>query len=313
MSNESSQNRVVQLGAVVSALQSNSISPEEAIDAFEIAAKHVKDIQVDLDVQITPSGFKSFDHYNLLKKNRSELIILGARPSMGKSALMFQIAANVAEAQNVLIYSLEMDKESIIRRMIAGRTGKAINRLAHHPGEVARARKAIDSLNLFIDDRGGLDINTIRSATLDFARRRPLGLVVVDYLGLVRSRDLGNRNNEIGDVTSGLKAMAKEVNCPVFVGSQLNRECERRGRSHTSGNYGDFRPMLSDLRDSGNIEQDADMILFLSRHEMYEPGERPGEADIRVAKNRNGEVGDFVLKFSGTQTRFWDSSAFEEV
>jgi replicative DNA helicase len=293
---------------IVSAIREGKLDPAQAVEAFESPAKHIREIQIGHDIEVMPSGFPSLDRFQLLKKGQCELIILGARPSMGKSALMFQLAAYVSIRSNVLIFSLEMNSESIRRRFTASYVGRSIKALKGvAPAAIAAANRHLDSLNLYIDDRAGLDVNTIRSAALALHKKRPLSLIVVDYLGLVRSpRELGNKNNEIGEVTSGLKALAKQVGCPVLVGSQLNRECEKRGKDARSGSHGDYRPILSDLRDSGHIEQDADMIVFLSRHEFYEEGERPGEADIRIAKNRNGEVGDMVLKFIGAQTKFFD-------
>lgn len=295
-------------------LESGALTEEAALEAFEISAVHVSQVDVSLKTELIPSGFRGFDHFELLKKGQGELVIVGARPSMGKSALMFQIGAFVARTGNVLIYSLEMDRKSIIKRMVAAKCGKAIKHLSSISAQTYQAaRKEIDALSLYIDDRGGLDIKTIQSTALDFHRRKPLSLIVVDYLGLVKAREMGNKNNELGEVTGGLKALAKAIGCPILTGSQLNRECERRGKDQRSGNFGDFRPILADLRDSGNIEQDADIVVFLSRQEVYD-GTRPGTADIRIAKNRNGEVADFGMNFSGKITMFSDDSRqFEEV
>jgi replicative DNA helicase len=295
-----------QVEQIVRELREGALSPEAALEAFESPAVFIKNIELQPAPEVIPSGFATFDRYQFLKKGRSELLILAARPSMGKSALAFQIGAYVARKGNVLIYSLEMDKEQILTRLVAGTSGKAIKNLGKTSGDIKeKARQTLDGLNLAIDDRSGLNISTIRSSSLAFHKRYPLDLIIVDYLGLVKSRELGNKNNEIGEVTGGLKALAKELKCPVMALSQLNRECEKRGKDARGGSLGDFRPILSDLRDSGNIEQDADVIAFLSRQEVYD-GTRPGVADIRIAKNRNGEVGDFVLKFSGQQTRFYD-------
>jgi replicative DNA helicase len=271
-----------------------------------VPATHIRDVTIETHVEIVSSGFRAFDKFQLLKKDRSELIIVGARPGMGKSALMFQIAANLARTSNVLIFSLEMDKESIVRRLLAKELGSNIKKLSDAPKQEVRAATArLHALNLHIDDRSGLSIATIATSAMAMHTKNPLSLVVVDYLQLMRSRDMGNRNNEIGEITAGLKALAKQLKIPIIVGSQLSRECEKRGKDKRSGNLGDFIPILSDLRDSGNIEQDADIICFLSREEVYN-GNRPGVADFRIAKHRNGETGDFRLDFSKALTAFFD-------
>lgn len=287
-------------------LRSGEISPEQAVEQYEMHATFMKDITFRGVAEVLPSGFRSFDKYKLFKKDRSELVILGARPSMGKTALMCQLAANVAErGSNVLVFSMEMDKEALLERLTAIYSRKPIGGYTDYNSVAMQAtRGKIDALPMAIDDRAGLHVNSIISAAKSFHKRYPVGLVVVDYLGLVKSREIGNINSEIGEVTKGLKGLAKDLKCPVLVASQLNRECERRGKSKSSDN-GDFRPVLSDLRDSGHIEQDADVIVFLSRQEVYD-GTRPGEADVRIAKNRNGEIGDFCLTWSGPQTRFYD-------
>ena len=168
--------------------------------------------------------------------------------------------------------------------------------------ELTKAKAKIDALKLYIDDRPRLDINTIRGSARFFHESTPISLVVVDYLQLVKTRDRHSRDQEVGEITAELKALATELRCPVLVGSQLNRKCEERGKT-----FGDYKPILSDLRESGNIEQDADIIAFLSRQAVYD-GTRPGDADIGIAKNRNGSTGNYVFQFSGRLTKFFDGT-----
>lgn len=286
-------------------LKDKKIAPREAVEKYSTPARHVSEIDVsDMRVQTIPSGFPTLDEdYMLLKHNRSELIIVGARPSQGKSAFMFQMAKHVAKDGNVLIFSLEMDTESIMARMLAGESGKGLKGI--YKGytkyeDLKEAHKYLTGLNLFIDDKTKSNAYSIRAAANDFHAKRPLSLVVIDYLQLVKSRNLHNKNDEVGDTTAEFKQLARDIGCPVVVGSQLNRECERRGKVS-----GDYKPIMADLRDSGNIEQDADIVVFLSRQEMYD-GTRPGEVDVVVGKNRNGQTGNEVFKFSRELTKFFD-------
>lgn len=302
---------------ILRAVQQKDISPEEAVRLADTQGfTLLRDVDVGRPPRILPSGFAQFDRYSLLKDGEGELIILGARPSMGKSGLMFQLALNVSlQVGPVALFSLEMGNAAIKRRLLSLTTNTPAKELfSLNPGTFARhastrlhGEEMLKLAKLFIYDESRSAVDNIVSKARDLNRHEPLRMVVVDYLQIIASRNLGNRNNEIGDVTAGLKGLASELGCPVIVGSQLNRAVETRAKDPRSGDRGDFRPQLSDLRDSGNIEQDADMVVFLSRPDYYNPENRPGEADIRIAKNRNGEVGDFVLNFSKPLTKFWSN------
>lgn len=295
---------------LVKAIREGKISPGEAVEKYETLATHIKDIPVDnLKIDVLDCGFPTLNDYMVFKKNRGELIILGARPGMGKSAFLFQVAAHVAKSAPVLIYSLEMDKEAIKARMMAAQTGLGLQRI--FKGEVKRsimdeANKQLSQLHYFIDDRSGLDVASLVSTTLDFHRRNPIGLIIIDYLQLIKAGKRGTRSEEVGDVSLELKQLAKKLNCPVLAASQLSRKCIDRGHGKDENGMKDFRPEDSDLRESGNIEQDADGILFISRHEKLVPGQRLGEADIGISKQRNGPTGWFVYKWLGSSTRFLD-------
>lgn len=282
---------------------------EVNIDQLLKPEVHLAEIPVDsLKIKVLESGFPSLDEMMLLKDQRSELIIVGGRPSMGKSAFMFQLAFQIAQHSPVHVFSLEMDKEQILTRLIAGKINKSIS--AIQKGFVDNAiltkeRDAFKSLQYYIDDRAGIDIYQVSAAARDAAKRYGTKVIVVDYLQLLRVEKRHSKDDEIGTITKELKALAKDLKATVIVGSQLNRECERRGKD-----TGDYRPILSDLRESGNVEQDADMVLFVHRQSRY-TNERPGEADIIVAKNRNGAVGTIEMTFSETQTRFIDNRSYD--
>lgn len=299
---------------VVELIKAGALTPEDAVTQFEIPSKHISEVPMDaLKVDVLDCGFPTLNDYMVFKKGRGELVVVGARPSVGKSAFLFQVATHVAKAGNVLIFSLEMDAESIKARMLAARTGLSLQKIMKGEVPVARMREAnaeLSKLNFRIDDRSGLDIKTLQTAALTLHKKWPLDLVMIDYLQLVKSGNRASRNEEVGDVSMELKQLAKQLRCTVLVAAQLNRKCLERGQaSLAKGKAPDYRPEMGDLRESGNIEQDADGLLFLSRHEVFSPGFRQGEADIRIAKQRNGPTGDEVFKWLGSATKFLDPKA----
>ena len=257
-----------------------------------------------LSINIMPSGFITLDReYMLLKEQESELIIVGGRPSMGKSAFMFQLALNVASYGGVHVFSLEMSRESIVRRLLSQSMNKPIESIQRglvNPALLAEHLNKLSFLKYFIDDRSGINIVELCDAARQRHRKVPTKLIVIDYLQLLRGEKGHSKDDEIGKVTNELKVLAKEIKCPIVVASQLNRQCEIRGNQ-----TGDYRPLLSDLRDSGNIEQDADIVLAVHRDYKY-TRTRANEADILILKNRNGKVGELVMKFDYTKTSFED-------
>jgi len=247
-----------------------------------------------------------------------ELWILAARPAMGKSALAGQVAATVAGAGHaVALFSLEMPKEQYAQRLVAMRSGVDLTRLREgnvyqtgpgaRPDEwptIAEAAKHLSATPLHLDDTPGITVASLRSKCRRLASTAaradtPLGLVVVDYLQLMGSADrASNREAEVSAISRGLKRLAGELKVPVLALSQLNRQVETRG--------GDKRPRLSDLRESGAIEQDADGVLFLFRADAYRgPYEQnDGAAELSIAKQRNGPLGRVQLQFYGRCMRF---------
>lgn len=237
---------------------------------------------------------------------RSDLIILAARPAMGKTTLVTNLAYNVATIakQPVLFFSLEMSKEQLVDRMLSDasgvdswniRTGNLsdddFSKLSDAMGEMAEAP-------IFIDDTPGVSVLEMRTKARRAAHEQPLGLIIIDYLQLMQGsgRDNGNRVQEVSEISRGLKLLARELNVPVIALSQLSRSVESRSPQI---------PMLSDLRESGSIEQDADIVMFIYREEYYNPDtDRKQITDLIIAKHRNGPTGKIELFFHPERLRF---------
>jgi replicative DNA helicase len=224
---------------------------------------------------------------------------------MGKTTFSMNIAEHVALSEKpVVIFSMEMPAEQLILRMFASngrvplsdiRTGKI--REEDWP-RVAMSVKAFSKTKLFIDDMGGQTPTDIRAKTRRLAREHgQLGLIVIDYLQLMQTAGKSeNRTNEVSEISRSLKSLAKELKCPIIALSQLNRSLEQRP---------DKRPIMSDLRESGAIEQDADIIMFIYRDEVYdENSPDKGQAEVIIGKQRNGPIGTVRLTFQGKYTRF---------
>ncbi len=292
------------------------MGPVEAVARFENTSVSLGDIPIDdLKIDVIPSGFPTLDGYMLLKRNRCELIILGARPSHGKSALVCQIAEKVAENTGVMLFSLEMDKTSIKARHLSAVTGIPLPEIQKGLSDtdmqrLIEANKRFQTLQYFIDDRPKLDVMEIASSVRSRNKTNKIGLIIVDYLQLVQVKARNNRHEELGDVTGTLKALAKEIGCPVIALSQLSRACEQRGNDQR-GNR-DYRPQLSDLRDSGSLEQDADIVIALSRENVYNHNKGLNEADIGILKNKNGKSGWDKYRFFGAQTKFVDHRSYDD-
>lgn len=294
----------MQVAELIKKINANEVTIEQLLAP---PGSYLKDIPLDsLRIDVLPSGFPSLDDYMLLKSTQPELIVVGGRPSMGKSAFMFQLALEVSSRATVYVASLEMSKEQVLTRLISGLIDVPISMIQRglcKPKDLERAKAELAKYDFIIDDRAGLNIGQLCQAIKERHAKEKLGLVIIDYLQLLRVEKGHSKDDEVGSITRSLKELAKDLRVPVVVGSQLNRQNESRGAS--SGNY---RPLLSDLRESGNIEQDADLVLFVHRESRY-TGQRPEEADIIVAKNRNGAVGDVVMSYVPTQTKFIDRGA----
>lgn len=264
------------------------------------------------DITGISTGYKEFDKLTA-GLQKGDLIIIAGRPSMGKTTLAVNIAENAAIGSKVptAIFSMEMPAEQLAFRMISslGRVDQSHLRTGRFPDEdwsrINTAVQLMADAPIFIDDTAALSPTEIRARARRLKREHGLGLVVLDYLQLMHvpgSKE--NRATEISEISRSLKALAKELEVPVIALSQLNRSVEQRQ---------DKKPVMSDLRESGAIEQDADLIIFIYRDEVYNPETpRKGIADINVAKQRNGPVGDFPLTFIGKYTKFenWVPEAY---
>ncbi|MEN9704873.1 MAG: replicative helicase [Pseudomonadota bacterium] len=252
------------------------------------------------------TGFADFDGKTGGLRG-GDLVIVAGRPSMGKTTLAINMAENVALASetrgSVLIFSMEMPSEQLMSRMLSSVGGVPLQNIRTgriNDEEWVRVTSATSQLaeaRIFIDETPGLAPMELRTRARRVKREHGLDLVVVDYLQLMQvPGNKENRATEISEISRGLKALAKELNVPVIALSQLNRSVEQRENK---------KPVMSDLRESGAIEQDADMILFIYREEVYDKNTpRKGQADIDLAKHRNGETGYFTLTFQGQFTRF---------
>jgi replicative DNA helicase len=258
-----------------------------------------------------PSGFNSID---MLTSGwqPSNLTIIAARPGMGKTAFMLNLARNAAVRGKaaVAIFSLEMSKEQLTDRIIASETGIPLDRLSNrdlHPYQFEKIHQMEELFesSIFIDDTAALSIQSFRSKCARLKRKHDVGFIVVDYLQLMKgeSEYKSNREQEISSISRGLKVVAKELNVPVIALSQLSRAVESRPGAMK-------RPMLSDLRESGSIEQDADQVVFLFRPEYYgimedaEGRSMVGLTEIIFAKNRHGALDNIPLQFNGAKMQF---------
>jgi replicative DNA helicase len=251
------------------------------------------------------TGYRDLDNMTA-GLQRSDLIILAARPAMGKTTLVTNLAYNVATVakQPVLFFSLEMSKEQLVDRMLADASGvdawnirtgnlsdQDFSKLSEAMGEMAEAP-------IFIDDTPGLSVLEMRTKARRASHEQPLGLIIVDYLQLMQAsgRSDGNRVQEVSEISRGLKLIARELNVPVIALSQLSRSVESRSPQV---------PQLADLRESGSIEQDADIVMFIYREAYYNPEtERENITDLIIAKHRNGPVGKVELYFHPERLRF---------
>lgn len=294
---------------------------------FEVSQQHVKQDIISLEailaesfdrlddlhkdkkkIRGVPSGFKDIDN-TLAGFQRSDLIVLAARPSMGKTALALNFAHNVAVQANqpVLIFSLEMSKEQLVDRLLSMESG--VDAWALRTGnltdtdfeKIGQAMGTLSEAQIYIDDSPGITLSDLRTKARREAHQHPLGLIIVDYLQLMSGSsrfgsDSGNRVQEISEISRGLKGVARELNVPVLALSQLSRSVESRNPQI---------PQLADLRESGSIEQDADVVAFIYREDYYNPEtDRKKLTDILIKKHRNGPVGNVELYFDNERQRF---------
>ena len=280
--------------------------PEHVVPLLSRAVEKIEELfQSRNPITGIPSGFADLDA-KTAGLQRSDLVIVAGRPSMGKTAFAMNLVEH-AVMENigpVVVFSMEMPAEQLIMRVLSslGRIDQTRMRTGEmHDDDWPRFTSAVSQLKdkqLFIDDTPALTPNDIRARTRRIVREHgPLAMIAVDYLQLMRgSTQADNRTGEISEISRNLKAIAKEMRCPVIALSQLNRSLEQRT---------DKRPQMADLRESGAIEQDADVILFIYRDEVYNPESLDqGVAEIIIGKQRNGPIGSVRLSFIGNLTKF---------
>lgn len=307
-------------------LQLRELIEEAETRLFEVSQHHVSQDVISLEAVLAESfdrldelhkdkekirgiatGFKDLDNI-LAGFQRSDLVILAARTSMGKTALALNFAHNIAVETKlpVLIFSLEMSKEQLVDRLLSMESG--VDAWALRTGnltdsdfeKIGQAMGTLSEAPIFIDDSPAITISDLRTKARREAHKRTLGLIIVDYLQLMsgHSRYGGDRNRvqEISEISRGLKTVARELNVPILALSQLSRSVESRNPQI---------PQLADLRESGSIEQDADVVAFIYREEYYNPDtDRKKLTDIFIKKHRNGPVGAIELFFENEKQRF---------
>jgi len=285
----------------------------------------IKDVLVDTFTQLeqlynqkqhitgVPTGFADLD-YKTAGLHESDLVLIAARPAMGKSAFALNIASYAATKANVpvALFSLEMSKEQMVNRILCSeamvdsnkvRTGKIED---EDWEKLAGALGTLSEAPIYIDDTPGISVMEIRAKCRKMKLEKNIGLVVIDYLQLVQASNnkRGSREQEISEISRSLKILAKEINVPVIALSQLSRAPEQRP---------DHRPMLSDLRESGAIEQDADIVMFLYRDDYYnEDSEKKNIAEVIIAKHRAGSTGTVELLWLGNYTKFANIERYRE-
>lgn len=285
----------------------------------------IKDVLVDTFAQLeqlynqkqhitgVPTGFVDLD-YKTAGLHNSDLILIAARPAMGKSAFALNIASYAAVKAKVptVVFSLEMSKEQMVNRILCSeamvdsnkvRTGKIDD---EDWVKIAGSLGPLSESQIFIDDTPGISVTEIRAKCRKLKLEKNIGLVVIDYLQLVQGSNKrgGSREQEISEISRSLKILAKEINVPVIALSQLSRAPEQRP---------DHRPMLSDLRESGAIEQDADIVMFLYRDDYYnEESEKKNIAEVIIAKHRGGSTGTVELLWLGNYTKFANIDRYRE-
>ena len=325
--------RLIAVGQVVVKLgyqeaeEINQLIEQAETELFKVSHKHIKqdiasmekilaDSFTRLDelyhnkgqLRGVPTGFKDLD--NLLAGfQASDLFVLAARPAMGKTALAVNLAYNVAVKSKlpVLYFSLEMSKEQLADRLLSVESG--VNAWKIRTGnlsdtdfeKIGQAMGVLAETNLYLDDSVGVTISQLRTKARREMNRHQLGLIIVDYLQLMAGSSRFNHNDnrvqEISEISRGLKLIARELNVPVLAVSQLSRMVESRSPPH---------PMLSDLRDSGSIEQDADVVAFMYRDDYYNPEntKKPNIVDIMIKKHRNGPTGKVEIYFDKDKQRY---------
>lgn len=263
----------------------------------------------DLRVETLDTGFNILNKHLILAKGLPQLVTVAAYTSHGKTALMMQIAANVAKYGPVFVHSFEMSKRQLETRLIAA--------IAEVPAEqvmagkcpqskLTKATKEFADRELYLSKSSDSSINYVMTSCFEKAKiLGPPALIVIDYLQLMVSKvPNASRTREIAECMRGLKTLAEQLKCPILLGSQMNRKCEERGQEiEVRKGVGEYKPMIGDIAESSNIAHDSDVVLFVTRQEQYD-GTRPNQADFLCAKNRNGQTFEATLQWTGALCSF---------
>lgn len=273
-------------------------------DVIPIVFEEVTEISQGKDISGIPTGFADLDKI-LYGLHSPDLVMVAARPGMGKTAFMLNLAQYAAVKKNipVAVFNLEMSNEQLVKRMISSESGIESEKLRNgqlSPEDWNKFASVFDTLGnapIYFDDNTDMTVSSIRAKCRKLKLEKGIKMVIVDYLQLMKSGSYSDsRQNEVSDISRALKVMARELEVPVVVGSQLSREVEKRA---------DKRPMLSDLRESGSIEQDADVVLFLYRDDYYnKESQFKNVAEVIIGKHRNGSTGNVQLAFDPTRMAF---------
>jgi len=295
------------------------VSQRRATPDFESVGQILDDYFTELDMIRhnrgdlvgVPTGYTELDRL-LGGLQRSDLVILAARPAVGKSSFALGIAHSAAmhHRRHVGIFSLEMSSTQLVLRLLSVESGVDIHKIRLGDMnddqwlKVTQTFGKLGDVPIYIDDSAGLSVMDVRSKARRLQAEHGLDLLIIDYLQLMHGRRTENRVQEISEISRGLKELARELNIPVLALSQLSRAVESRS---------DRRPLLSDLRESGSIEQDADIVMFIYRDEIYnKDSAQPGVAEIILAKHRNGPTGSVNLGFFGSHAKFSDLPHYRE-
>jgi len=335
VSDKAIRRRLISASADISEIGSDeSKSLQELIEEaesrlFEVSQRHVRQDVTSLEsilgdsfdrlddlhknkggIRGIPTGLKDFDKL-LAGFQRSDLVVIAGRPSMGKTALMLNIALNIAtkaKQGSVLLFSLEMGKEQLVDRLLAAEAGVDAWKLRTGEGltdqdfeRLSAGMGALAEAPIFIDDTSGITVSDMRTKARRLHHQHPLAAIMVDYLQLMsggtRFSAVANRVQEISEISRSLKILARELNVPVVAASQLSRSVESRNPPI---------PQLADLRESGAIEQDADVVAFIYRPHYYDENADPNITEVLIKKHRNGPVGNVEMYFDRNQQRFRD-------
>lgn len=291
---------------LVSLVEKGQLTPTEAVVRFNKHSTRLNDINIDFISRPLKCGLPTIEKYEYILANEGNLVVMAARPGNGKTALACQIGIEVAKHGRTLLFSLEMRKEALAKRLTSVLSGVAIKKLGLpvNSDRVSRAMRDLSTYRFDIVDTPGLTVDEILTKTYDEYRNEPIDLVIVDYIGIVKV------NNELratgmGEVAKRLKRdLADRLKIPVLVLAQMNRSFDARQAS--AGEDEEVRPNLADIGESSGIEHAADVVMFLHRPCLVDNTKPANLFKVYVSKNRNGEVKDFNLDFSDELTKFID-------